>query len=179
MYPTRPYQAYSFVVGFFQQLRSTLLLKMLFKLFGGRRCCFLLRSFDSILTFVPGALWCCSLQPIILFVKFMCNSFHLQSGCCPNYILLIPSLSCFNRRGFNLYLPLQPQGFSQCSSLSLFSNGVFSNLSSPLFFFSKWLNLSRFFGLTRLAKKQLSFTSPLYLPLSLRCHSRSRDEILS
>ena len=29
----------------FQQLRSTLLLKMLFKLIGGWRCCFLLRSF--------------------------------------------------------------------------------------------------------------------------------------
>ena len=41
------------------------------------------------------------------------------------------------------------------------------------------LTFSRFFGLTRLSKKQLSFTSSLSLLFSLRCHSRSRDEILS
>ena len=76
-----------------------------------------LRSLHSILTFVPEALWCSSFQPIISFcqrswsfhaypfnlsdvsswqvsshlVKIMFNSFHLQSECCPNYIILIPS----------------------------------------------------------------------------------------
>ena len=95
-----------------------------------------------------------------------------QMECCSNYIILNPSLSCLNRSGFNIYLALQPQGFSQCS-LSLFSNGVFSNLSSPLFFFSIWFNI------THLSKKQLNFTSSLSLLFALRCHSRSQDEILS
>ena len=45
MFSIRPYQVYSFRCGLFQQLRVTLLFKMLFKLIGGRRCCFLLRSF--------------------------------------------------------------------------------------------------------------------------------------
>ena len=43
----------------------------------------------------------------------------------------------------------------------------------------KLFNLSRFISFIRLAKKQLSFTFSLPLPFSLRCHSRSRDEILS
>ena len=33
-------------------------------------------------------------DPSSYFVKIMFNSFHLQSECCPNYIILIPSLSC-------------------------------------------------------------------------------------
>ena len=33
-----------------------------FKLIRGRRNCFLLRSFHSILSFLPEALWCCSFQ---------------------------------------------------------------------------------------------------------------------
>ena len=43
----------------------------------------------------------------------------------------------------------------------------------------KFFNFSRFFGFTRLSEKQLSFTSSLSLLFPLRCHSRSRDEILS
>ena len=67
-----------------------------------------------------------------------------------------------------------------CSSLFLFSNGVFSTSFISIVFSSRnVLTFSRFFGFTRLSKKQLSFTSYLPLPLSLRCHSRSRDEILS
>ena len=65
----KPTTSLLFSLLVFQQLRSTLLLKMLFKLNWDRRCCFLLHSFDSILTFVPEALWCCSLRPIILFCQ--------------------------------------------------------------------------------------------------------------
>ena len=36
-------------------------------------------------------------DPSSCFVKIMSNSFHLQAECCPNYIILFPSLSCFNR----------------------------------------------------------------------------------
>ena len=32
------------------------------------------------------------------------NSFHFQSECCPNYIILNPTLSCFNWSGFKIYL---------------------------------------------------------------------------
>ena len=67
-----------------------------------------------------------------------------------------------------------------CSSLFLFSNRVFSTLFISVVFFSRnGLTFSRFFGFTRLSKKQLSFTASLSLSFSLRCHSRSRDEILS
>ena len=48
---------------------------------------------------------------ILSSCQVLVNSFHLQSECCPNYIILNPSLSCFNRSGFNIYLALQPQGF--------------------------------------------------------------------
>ena len=67
-----------------------------------------------------------------------------------------------------------------CSCLFLFLNGVLSTLFIfVVLFLSNLLNLSRFLGFTSLSKKQLSSTSPLSFPLSLRCHSRSRDEILS
>ena len=45
----------------------------------------------------------------------MFNSFHLQSECYPNYITLIPSLSCFNRSVVvidlyrSLYISFQPE----------------------------------------------------------------------
>ena len=62
----KPTTSLLFSLLVFEQLRSTLLLKMLFKLIWGRRYCFLLHSFDSIPTFVPEALWYCPLRPIIL-----------------------------------------------------------------------------------------------------------------
>ena len=68
----------------------------------------------------------------------MFNFFRLQSECCPNYIILNPSLSCLNRSGFNIYLALQPQGFFRNDSLSLFSNGVFSTFFTFVVFFS-WI----------------------------------------
>ena len=73
----------------------------------------------------------------------------------------------------------QPTGFLWCS-LFLFSNGGFQLCSSSLYsFFQICSTFSRFFGFTHWSKKQLSFTSSLSLPFSLRCHSRSRDKILS
>ena len=51
----------------------------------------------AILLIVPEAVCCGFHQVSSHLVKFMFNSFHLQSECCPNYIILIPSLSCFNR----------------------------------------------------------------------------------
>ena len=88
----------------------------------------------AILSIVPEAVYCCFHQVSHHLVKFMFNSFHLQSECCPNYIILNPSLSCFNRSGFNIYLALQPHGFSQFS-LFLFPNGVFSTLFNFVTFF--------------------------------------------
>ena len=88
---------------------------------------------------------------------------------------LIPFL---NRRVFNIYLPFNLK-VSQCS-LSLVSNGEFSTSFISIVFFSRnGLTLFKVRGFTRLSKKQLSFTSSLSLLFSLRCHSRSRDEILS
>ena len=43
----------------------------------------------------------------------MFNSFHLQSECCPNYIILIPSLSCFNRSVVSI-IPLLTGVSSKC-----------------------------------------------------------------
>ena len=86
------------------------------------------------------------------------------------------------------------KSFSSYQVLHLFSTGVMSEFvlpcssflmecfqlcSSPLYSFLKLVNLARFSGFTRLSKKQLSCTSRLPLPFPLRCHSRSRDEILS
>ena len=115
---------------------------------------------SSFYSFVPEALWCCFLQPSSCFIKdhvllmivhltgVSCPLFkfsHLikfcvpsQMECCPNYIILNPSLSWINRSGFNIYLALQPQGFSQCS-LSLFSNGVFSTMFTSLYSFLEFV----------------------------------------
>ena len=65
----KPTTSLLFLLLVFQQLRSTLLLKMFFKLIWGRRCCFPLRSFDSILTFILEALYCCYIHPSSCFVK--------------------------------------------------------------------------------------------------------------
>ena len=60
----------------------------------------------AILSIVSEAVCCSFHQVSSHLVKFMFNSFHLQSECCPNYIILIPSLSCFNQSGFHIYLSL-------------------------------------------------------------------------
>ena len=97
---------------------------------------------------------------------------HLTGVFCPvaQVLSLLSSfISLFNRKGARI-----------CSSLFLFASGVLStSFISVVFFSQNGLIFSRFFGFTRLSKKQLSFTSSLSFPFSLRCHSRSRDEILS
>ena len=179
-----------------------------------------LSSFHSILTFVPEALWCCSLQPISLFcqdrvlflfypfnrsivsfcsssfvlssfssllnrsavwdlsyplfhsfngsggsvlwfhqvssllIKFLFNSFSFQTECCPNYIILNTSLSCFNRSGFNIYLALQPQGFRNALCPS-FLTECFRPSSPSLYSFLEFVQPRKVLGFTRLSKKQL------------------------
>ena len=49
----------------------------------------------------------------------MFNSFHLQSECCPNYIILIPSLSCFNRSVVSI-IPLLTGVSSKCFHFAKF-----------------------------------------------------------
>ena len=52
-------------------------------------------------------------------VKIMFNSFHLQSECCPNYIILIPSLSYFNRSVVSI-IPLLTRVSSKCFHFAKF-----------------------------------------------------------
>ena len=121
-----------------------------------------------------GGFGCCSLQPIFSFcqdrVLFLVYPFNrsVVSFCSSSFILSSFSFSfqlkCYQNRFF----------------LFLFLNGVLSaSFISVVFFSRNVLTFAWFFGFTHLSKKQLSFTSPLSLPFSLRCHSRSRDEILS
>ena len=133
----------------------------------------------AILSIVPEAVYCCFHQVSPHLVKFMFNSFRLQSECSPNYIILNPSLTCFNRSVFNIHLALQPRVFSQCS-LSLFSNGVFSTLFTFVVFFSRICSTSQG-SLVSLVCQRSNLVLPLLFlfRFSLRCHSRSRDEILS
>ena len=67
----------------------------------------------AILSIVPEAVCCWFHQVSSHLVKFMFNSFHLQSECCPNYIILIPSLSCFNRSVVSI-IPLLTGLSSKC-----------------------------------------------------------------
>ena len=113
--------------------------------------------------------------------------------------LLVLSRSCsfhdcpFNRSAVPSFQVLSP--YQVLIQFLFFSTGVLSEFvlpcssfltecfqlrSSPSYSFSRnGLTSSRFFGFTHWSKKQLSFTSSLSLSLFLRCHSRSRDEILS
>ena len=77
-----------------------------------------------------------------------------QSSIFSSYQVLIQLLFLFNRSVAR-----------SCSSLFLFSNGVFSTSFISVVFFSRnGLTFSRFFGFTHWSKKQLSFTSSLSLP---------------
>ena len=123
MYSIRPYQAYSFRCLVLQQLRSSLLLRIPSQDLFGRSWHFLLISPISIiylLFFCFGGIVMLLSSTLLLvlsgscsfhaypfnrsvvssfqvsshLVKIMFSSFHFQSKCCPNYISLIPSLSC-------------------------------------------------------------------------------------
>ena len=86
-------------------------------------------------------------------IKF---SFFFQSECCPNYINLIPSLSSFNRSGFNIYLITKPTRFSNVSCSSFLTDclqSCSSLIAQPL----------KVCGFTHWSKKQLGFTYPLPL----------------
>ena len=63
-----------------------------------------------------------------------------------------------------------------CSSLL---TECLQSRSSPLHSSFQFVQPLKVIGFTHFSKKQFSFTSSLPLPFSLRCHPRSRDEILS
>ena len=156
----------------FQQLRSTLLLKMPFQTLLWQK-----------LAFSSPFFYFNHLSSISLSRRHCVDALFKTSSCpchaypfnrsvvplCSSSFILSSLSSLFNRSAVRI-----------CSSLFLFSNEVFFNfIISAVFFSRNGLTFARFFGFTRLSKKQLSFTSSLSLPFSLWCHSRSRDEILS
>ena len=92
-------------------------------------------------------------------LKFMFFSFHVQPECCR----ILPLSSCFNRSGFGFFLSivLVIRSFATSKVQMVFLVSIFlpqcSQLcSTPLCSFFQLFNLSRFFGFTYLAKKQLS-----------------------
>ena len=60
-----------------------------------------------------------------------------------------------------------------------FLTECFQLCSSSLYSLFQFVPPLKVYGFIRLSKKQLCFTSSLPLPFNLRCHPRSRDEILS
>ena len=83
-----------------------------------------------------------------------------EAVCCDfiKYLLILSSY-------YSIPFSFQRSALRICSSLFLVSNGVFPTSFISIVFFSRnGLTFSRFFGLTRLSKKQLSFTSSLFLP---------------
>ena len=138
-----------------------------------------------------SSLFLCSDDPIsILSFRRHCDValFSLYSYFCRDLILFMPIhltgvLCHFFSRSFIfqvihlLSTEMLPESVLSYSS---FFTKCFQLCSSLLLSFFHLFNLSRFFGFTHWSKKQLCFTSSLSLPFfSLRCHSRSRDEILS
>ena len=126
-----------------------------------------------------------------IFIKCFIS---FKPGCCPrSFLPLLPFIQQFRRQCiavsssiFSSYQVLTHFLFFSIGVLPEFLLPCYSSLPecsqlccSLLHSFFQLFNLSRFFGFTLLSKKQLSFTSSLSLPFSLRCHSRSRDEILS
>ena len=132
----------------------------------------------------------------------MFNSFHLQSECCPNYIILIPSLSCFNWSVVvidlyrSLYISFQPECLhvllAHCNPFlmsfnlegsrdvpcSSFLTECFQLCSSSLYSFFQFVQPLKVCGFIHLSKKKLCFTSSLPLPFPSGAIPRSRDEIL-
>ena len=81
---------------------------------------------------------------------------HLFStGVLPEFLILIPSLSSFNRSGFNIYLITKPLGTRRipCSS---FLTECFQLCSSLLFSFFHFAQPLKVHGFSRLSKKQFS-----------------------
>ena len=74
-------------------------------------------------------------------LKFMFNSFHLQSECCPNYIIIIHSYLVSTRVVpfpscplYSSFIAFQPPRFTWCS-LFLFSTVVLSIVFNSVVFF--------------------------------------------
>lgn len=160
----------------FQQLHPTLLLKMPFQtlIVIEVGICFsiLLFQLSIFYSFVPEALKCCSFQPIISFVKdhVLFVLIHLTGVLCPLlkfFHFIKPCISFQPECCSNLFF-LVLFFLTECFQLRSFSLHSFFQFVQPL----------KARGFTRLSNKQLSYTSSLSLPFSLRCHSRSRDEIL-
>ena len=89
------------------------------------------------------------------YYSFPCLS-HLTEVLCP----LLKFFSSYQVL-HNFSTGVLPEVVFPCSS---FLTSVFSFVVSVVFFSRNGLTFSRFFGLTRLSKKQLSFTSSLPLP---------------
>ena len=164
MYSIRPYQDYSFRCWFSNNSVLACVVSVLsfspsfipFLLLFRRHCVAAL--------FKPIFLFC---QDRVLFLAYPFNR------------SVVPLLHKF----FLPYQVLHPFStrvlFEFVLPCLLFLTECFLLCSSPLNSFFPFDQPLKVRGFIRLSKEQLSFTPSLSLPLSLRCHSRSRDEILS
>ena len=124
----------------------------------------------AILSIVSEAVCCCFNQVSSHLLKFMLYSFHVQSECCQNHIILIHSYLVSTRLIsipscplYSTFIALHPSRFTWCS-LFLFSTAVLSIVFSSVMSFLSTFQPLKVLGFTRLLKKQLSFTSSLPLP---------------
>ena len=115
----------------------------------------------------------------------MFNSFHLQSECCPNYVILVPCFSflpvCFHINFDPLsscFMSFNLQGSRNVPCSPCWTE-CFKFCSPPLCHFLKLCDLSRFFGFTRLSKKQLCFTSSSFVFPTVPSEISGRDPLVA
>ena len=171
----------------FQQLRSSICYKR-----APSRSCF--PSLIPFYSFVPESWWC-FLFSLIILDSVLFVPIHLTGMFCPfaQVLLALSSLaSLFNRSAariwsslipflnrsvFYIYLPFNLKVFAMfCPS---FLTKCFRPCSPSLYSFLEFVQPLKARGFSCFSKNQFSFTYPLSLMLPRRCHSRSRDEILS
>ena len=135
MYFIRPYQDYSFRCWCSNNSVRPFSLRCLCKLIGGRRCCFLLRSFDSIILSLPEALWCSSPHSSFRIVR-PCSfrAYPFNRGVVPAFQVL-PILSSFasllNRSAVcNVSYPLCHSFNSSGGNVLLISSSILSSCSN-------------------------------------------------
>ena len=131
--------------------------------------------------------------PCSLFISFQPEWFQFLLVHCAHHSQLCNlqgshGVPCFSFLPVCFHIPFDPlsscsiffnlQRFSQCS-LFLFDNGVFSTLFIFVAFLLSFVQPRKVLWFHSFVKEATQFTSSLSLPFSLRCHSRSRDEILS
>ena len=120
------------------------------------------------------------------FAKFIFYAFHFQPECCSILFFLVPCLPRFNRNTclyflsietFFMSFNLQGSSIVPCSS---FLTECFQLCSSLLYSFFQFVQ-PRKGSLTSLVCQRSNLVLPLLFlfRFPLRCHSRSRDEILS